>query len=137
MEPTADEERLYREWVTTRPAVVRAIAERVDPWSVYRLTATGPRVRVVSIAESGTVTVDVDGTLNAVAFARQVFGIDPQDLVPADLPAPEEPLGEALSPAQVAEYRDELRLAVRPDLWERLDDGRIVWRDPQRSGPSS
>jgi hypothetical protein len=42
-EPTAKEEAEWKEWVASRPAAVRAIAERFDPWTLYRMKSSGFR----------------------------------------------------------------------------------------------
>ena len=92
--PTAAQECEWREWVAGRPESVREIAERFDPWALYRMHSTGQRVQLVSIFEDGTVSVAVFGEFNLVAFERRVFGIDPNDLEECDLPGPDELCGE-------------------------------------------
>ena len=52
------------------------------------------RCTIYSYHENGTVTVTVNGQYNAVAFARNVFGIDPESLTECDLPGDQEVLGE-------------------------------------------
>jgi hypothetical protein len=58
MEPTAEQEASWNEWVAERPDVVRKIAERLNPWELYRLKTTGQRITLYSVSEDGTVTVD-------------------------------------------------------------------------------
>jgi len=125
-EPTEAQERAWREFKDRLPPTPRAVAERIEPWSLYRLKSTGHRVTVASIFENGMVSVNVTGEFNLVGFARTVFGIDPDDLEPCDLPGPDEPLGEHLTPDEVGDNLDELRLLVRPDLWTRDDSGNVV-----------
>lgn len=100
VDPTPEQEAGYREWLAERPAHVRAVAERFDPWSLYRLKSSGHRVTVYSFGEEAggkvTLTVNVTGEFNVVSFARRVFGIDPDDLEPCELPAPDEPVGAVL-----------------------------------------
>ena len=93
-EPTPEQEAGWKEWVAERPPVVRAVAERFEPWSLYRLKTTGQRVTIHSFSEDGTMTVLVTGDFNLLTFSRSVFGINPDDLEPCDLPAPDEFLGD-------------------------------------------
>lgn len=130
VEPTPEQERKWKKWVEGRPENVRSVAERFDPWSLYRLKSTGQRVTVYSFGEekdgSVTLTVDITGEFNYIVFDRQVFGIDPNDLEPCDLPAADELLGTLLSPADVKDHIDALRVSVRPDLWKMGPDGKAV-----------
>lgn len=123
MEPTPEQEQGYREWVASRPDMVRAVAERFEPWSLYRMKPHGQRVTVVSFGEEEdgrvTLTVSVSGDFNLTMFDRQVFGVDPDDLEPCELPGEDVPVGAMMSPDQAWESMDELRLMVRPDLWTR------------------
>jgi len=96
VEPTQAQVEEWKAWVAERPEVVREIAERLEPWSLYRLKTTDQRVTLYSISEDGTVTVDVTGQFNPSLFERRVFGIDPDDLEPCELPTPGEPLGMEL-----------------------------------------
>lgn len=98
--PTKEEERLYREWVASRPEKVRIVVERFDPWSLYRMKSTGHRVTLVSFQEYKddeiTVMVDVCEEFNLVAFERRVFGIDPDDLELCEPPSSNEHTGVML-----------------------------------------
>lgn len=101
IEPTPEQEAGYRAWVAERPPLVRAVAERFDPWTLYRLTTTGHRVFMVGFSEPDddgpvTMVVAVSGLFNAVVMERTVYGIRPEDLVECDLPGPEEPVGSLL-----------------------------------------
>ncbi len=107
--PTAEQEQAWREWVETRPPVVRTIAERFDPWTLYRLNTTGQRVTLHSISEDGTVTVNVLGDFNFVVNERAVFGINPDHLEECDLPAPDEVLGSVLTDEEFEENIDLFR----------------------------
>lgn len=123
IEPTEEQERGYREWVASRPEHVRAVAERFEPWSLYRIGPNGHRVTLLSFGEekdgSVTLTVNVSAEFNMVMFERQVFGVKPEDLEPCDLPAADEILGAMIPTDQVDDHIDDLRLMVRPDLWTR------------------
>lgn len=98
-DPTDKNRSDWKAWVASRPAIVREIIDRhaFEPWKLYRMKSTGHRVTIAAFdePESGgvMVRVDVSGAFNLVAFERQVFGIDPDDLEECDLPAPDEPLG--------------------------------------------
>jgi hypothetical protein len=123
--PTSEQEEGWKEWVSERPAAVRAVAERFDPWSLYRLKSSGHRVSVYSFSEGPpvTLTVAVLADFNAVMFERQVFGILPDDLEPCELPAENEVVGALMSQEEVEENLDALRVTVRPDLWQMSEDG--------------
>lgn len=128
MEPSAKAKRAWRKWVDSRPPAVKALAERFDPWSLFLLKTTGQRVVVASYSEDGTVSVNVLAAFNAVLFERTVFGINPDDLEPCDLPAPDEALGALLSSGDVQNNIDLLRCAIRPDLFVMGADGKAVRR---------
>ncbi len=73
------------------------VAERFEPWGLYRLVPTGQRVTVVSFGThddgSITLTVNVSSEFNFATADRDVFGINPNDLVPCELPEPSERCG--------------------------------------------
>ena len=121
IEPSEEQLAGYRAWVASRPLNVRAVAERFEPWSLYRIKPDGHRVTVLSFDEhedgSVTLTVCVSAEFNVVMFERQVFGVKPDDLEPCDIPAPSEPTGAILSSEDVDENIDMLRVMGRPDLW--------------------
>ena len=98
-EPTEEQKSQRAKWVAERPDAVRAVAERFQPWKLYRMRSTGHRVTVHSYGEgengSVTLTVNVTGKYNLLAFERRVFGIDPDDLSECDLPGADEPVGSA------------------------------------------
>lgn len=131
VEPTAEQERLWAEWLASRPARVRTVADQFEPWSLYRMKSTGHRVTVCSFFEGDPVTlsVNVTGEFNAIAFERCVVGVDPSDLEPCELPDPDEALGAALTDQEVEENIDALRVAVRPDLWDVGPDGKARCKD--------
>lgn len=101
MEPNAAQEAAWAAWVAERPEPVRVVAERFEPWSLYRMKEMGHRVTIECFdePEEGPVTVKVrvSGDFNLIAFERVVFGVDPDSLEPCDLPSPDEPLGVALT----------------------------------------
>jgi hypothetical protein len=126
IEPTETQQAGWRQWVAERPHAVRVIAERFDPWTLYRLKTTDQRVTLLSISENGTVSVAVSGEFNFVTHERRVFGINPDDLEPCDLPASDTRVGTLLTHDEVEEHIDALRVIVRPDLWELNADGKAV-----------
>ena len=105
---TSEEERAYRNWVASRPENVRAVAERFDPWCLYRMKSTGHRVTLYSFSESEdgkiTLTVDVLGDYNLLIFERRVFGIDPDDLELCEPPNPNELIGVTMDEDQAREF---------------------------------
>jgi hypothetical protein len=60
-QPTTEEEAAWKKKVASGPAIVRAVGERLDPWSLYRMKSTGDRVTLRGISVDGTVHVDVTG----------------------------------------------------------------------------
>jgi len=106
-EPTEEQRAGWAEWVAERPEAVRLVAEKFNPWALYRLKTSNHRVTLVSFDEPKdgspvTLRVNVTGEFNRVAFERCVFGIKPEDLEECDLPGPDELLGsQGLLPEQV------------------------------------
>ena len=106
IEPTAAQKAAWREWVASRPESIRVVAERYDPWTLYRLKTTNQRVFLEAFSEPGadgkvTCRVGVSGMFNMVTFERSVFGIDPDDLEECDLPSTDEPVGSLDLPIEV------------------------------------
>lgn len=129
-EPTPEQLAGWREWVASRPDSVRTVAERLDPWSLYRMKSTGDRVTIASFYEDGTVKVNITGEFNSgLLFDHSVFGIEPDDLEPCALPSPSETGGTLMTPDDVRENIDALRATIRPDLLVLDDHGKAVRRD--------
>jgi hypothetical protein len=122
--PTVEEEKCWQDWISGRPAAMREILHRIDPWTLYRLKPTGQRVTFRSVFEDGTLSVYVSAEFNALAFERSVFGIKLDDLEECDLPEAREPVGALLTDQEVGENIDLLRVTIRPDLWEMGPDGK-------------
>lgn len=125
-EPTEEQISGYNEWVESRPEIIKKVARKLVPWELYQYG--DHKVVVYSFHEDGTITVVVSGEYNKVLFGRRVFGVNPDELVPCELPGPDEPVGSALTPEEVEENMDVLRVAIRPDLWE-LKNGEAVRKD--------
>jgi hypothetical protein len=124
-EPTPERIGEYSAWLADRPDNVRAVAARFRPWELFRL---GPhRVFVRSFHEepdgSVSLAVIVSGKFNRVVIERQVFGIDPAELTPCELPGPDEPVGAMLTdPADIDVYIAALK-AAHPDHCDDPDCG--------------
>lgn len=97
---TKEQKRLWKEWVASRPAVIKELCLKFPPDRLYLLKSSNHRVILYSYAENNTLTVDVLGKYNLVFFERRVFGIPPEDLEECDLPLPGEPLGAQLTGEQ-------------------------------------
>lgn len=121
--PTPEERAEFEAWLAERPPAVRAVAERLVPWELYRLKTTDQRVTLHSYDEpllkdgspdpDGKVTVKVivGGKYNFVTMERLVFGIDPDDLEPCSLPPKEEPVGVVYTdPDEVEAFVDRVRV---------------------------
>lgn len=127
VEPTKKQIAAWTKWVAKLPPIPRAVAERFEPWSLYLLKPTGQRVFVLSYADEGTVTVAVSGRFNLTTFEREVFGINPDDLEPCDLPQSGEPVGSLMNIGDLSDAElDDLRATIRPDLFIGDDNGVVV-----------
>jgi hypothetical protein len=80
----------WQEWLESRPAKIREVAEKYPPWILYRIKGGSTCGIIASYGEqedgSVTVTVDVTGEFNLVIMDRSVFGIKPSDLEECDIP---------------------------------------------------
>ena len=108
-QPTAKNEREWKKWVLERPACIReAVAKyKLDPWTLYRMPS-GHRVYLLSLSDPDATKnqqvrcrVGVSGEFNVVTFERDVFGVDPAELVECDLPKPDEQVGSLDLPIDV------------------------------------
>jgi hypothetical protein len=87
-EVTDDMHAAWQEWLDERPPHVRVVAEKFNPWDMYRLTTTGQRVRILGFHETEGDDVGVyiyaeHESLGPIS-GRNVFGIDPTTLVAWD-----------------------------------------------------
>lgn len=130
VDPSEAEIAEFAEWLKDRPAIIQELAARLDPWSLYLLKTTGQRVTLVAYAEDGTVRVDVAACVNpGLLFERTVFGVNPDNLEPCDIPEDAGDHEPILSAAEAEENVDVLRVLMRPDLFVMADDGTAVRRN--------
>jgi len=107
------DQKAWKKWVESRPPLVLALCKKFPPNRLYKMTDSGHRVTIRSYSEDGTLTVNVTGEFNRVAFNRQVFGVQPKDLEECELPGDNELLGTILTdPNEVNEYID----SIRPEI---------------------
>ncbi len=108
--PTAEQRASWAAWLAQLPEHVRAVAAKLNPWTLYRLKSSGHRVVLHSLGDDDAdsskpilLTVNVLGKFNFVSFERRVTGVVPEDLEECELPAPGEKLGSLdLDPLAVA-----------------------------------
>lgn len=133
--PEQEHRDAWSEWLAERPENVRTVAERFDPWTMYRLTTTGQRCQVIGFHETSdeatpvTVYIYAEHETLGPMSGVQVFGIDPATLVPWDgserakwvveeIPAPEHRDGGDYISAGVSYRIDE----PEPEGgWKRLE----------------
>jgi len=87
-EPTAEERLAEEEWFSAQPDDIRTIAEKFPPLTLYRLKTTGQCVtphRITKDDEGNiTFTVAVTDRYHQRMFEVQLYGINPDDLVPLE-----------------------------------------------------
>ena len=122
-EPDAAKHAAWKAWLAERPPHVRAVAERFNPWTLYKLTTTGQRCSIIGFHEvdvekakqpspsgCGVAAVPVTAYIHAehpvlgAISARNVFGIDPDELVEWTQ-ADETDAGEHVMPSDFGEER--------------------------------
>lgn len=95
-DPSEDELDSWCIWLNSRPPKVRAVAEGLPPWNLYRLSTTGHRVELYSVDQQSD-GVDVRLTVVVlrkwnpnfkppITVERRVFGIKPEELEVCDPP---------------------------------------------------
>ena len=112
--PSTDDQRVWEEWLASRPAHVRQVAEQFPPWELFLLKSSGHRVVPHSFQENKetkavTMTLDVLGEFNVLFYERRVFGVKPEDLEPCALPADDEPHGVVLTPDEAVAHINKMR----------------------------
>ena len=103
-EPTPQQVKGWKKWAAKRPPVIKALAERFDPWTLYRMGED--RVFVRGFSDDGTLTVAVTRHFNLVLFDRDVFGVPPDKLTECDLPGEDEPLGALIDKPTQEDIRE-------------------------------
>lgn len=103
----------WDEWVAARPESIRRMCHAYPPNLLYRMGDSRHRCTIYSYHENGKVTVSVTGQYNAVAFARNVFGIDPESLVECDLPGDDEVLGEVCTQTEAVDLMAFIKQQMR------------------------
>jgi len=78
----------WEEWLKDRPYIIKELAKRFPPNELFLLKTTGQRVYLMAYSEDNTVTVAITGDFNKCLFDKSVFGINPDDLEPCDIPDP-------------------------------------------------
>lgn len=116
-------EKIWQDWLESRPPEIRAVAEKYPPYLLFKLKSTGRRVTVESYGEKEgggvSLTVLVTGEFNQVIIDTSVFGIDPDDLEECDLP--EGPVGTVLTEEEDVEA---FVVAVREGMKLKQQDGK-------------
>lgn len=85
-----------REWVKSRPTVIKELFMRLPPDRLYTYGKIRKRVYIVAYNENGTVTVCISPVFNKAIFAGFLLGeynvvcVKPDDIVECDLTAAEE-----------------------------------------------
>ncbi|MGE0652020.1 MAG: hypothetical protein AB7P12_09745 [Alphaproteobacteria bacterium] len=137
IEPTPELRADWKEWAKGRPTIVQENARKYPWWELFLLKTTGQRVSCMAYAEDGTVRVLIQPQFNSMlVHPREVFGIDPNDLEPCDIPDP----ATIINPTFEAESIDEMRVRVRPDLWRMTESGIAEWTgegEPPPTPPGS
>lgn len=85
-DPSDEQRAAYVEWLAQRPDHIRWIARNFDPWTMYRLKATGQRVQLLGFDEmqDGRVTLRIYAERAELPGITgvQVFGINPDEIEP-------------------------------------------------------
>lgn len=108
-EPTEENLASFKEWIATRPEHIRPVVARFPPWGLFKMRDTGQRVTVYCVSEHKdggiSLVVDVTGQFNFLLMERRVFGIDPDNLEPCDLPKKDELIGSLEIPLEMLTKR--------------------------------
>jgi hypothetical protein len=90
IDPTEENKAAWAQWLDERPPFVRAVAERFNPWTMYKLLGTGQRAQIIGFHSDGdddprqrvTAYIYVEHPVLGPLSGRKVFGIDPEELAP-------------------------------------------------------
>jgi hypothetical protein len=96
VEPNQQDLIEWEEWKATRPKLVKEIADKLDPWTLYQMKDTRQYVSLIAIAEDGTIRVQIPAKYNMLQFVDlEVFGINPDNLAACtELPTEQSPIEE-------------------------------------------
>lgn len=82
--PTPEEEAQWRDWVAALPDGTREIAERFDPWTLYRRKSSGETCIIEAFDDGPPVTMTIDLMRPSADGEHLVLGwvkgVDPEDL---------------------------------------------------------
>lgn len=97
MEPTPEQQKSWDDWKAAQPPHVQEMANRFDPWTLFRLK-NGPRVYVMGYdvdkeTQAVSLIVDIDARFNCVVLEHLLSGVPPEDLTECELPGPDERVG--------------------------------------------
>jgi len=113
-EMTKEEKVEYQTWVESMPDDIQKMIRKYPPDRLYALKPSLQRVTIASYVEDGSVTVTVSGKFNLIAFDRNVFGVNPKDLIECDLPKENEALGTILTDQDdIDSFVDQVREAQK------------------------
>ncbi len=90
---TPEEVAHWGQWLSGRPKLILDMALLYPVNALLRIKASRHYCQPYSYFEDGTITVSVTCNFQCVAFDRTVFGLKPEDLEPAELPAHGTPVG--------------------------------------------
>jgi len=78
---TEAQQQVWDEWVKTRPECIQKMCASHPADNIYQMKSTKQIVTMISYSEDGTVKVEITNKyVNQVAFDREVFGVDINDL---------------------------------------------------------
>lgn len=115
----------YEKWADELPKAARESALSHPADKIYRMSSTGHRVRIMSYADDGSVTVAVTKELNLLRMERAVFGISVSQLTECDPPDENEQVGVRLDEEEQLKLINNLRLGHGLPPAATLDELRI------------
>lgn len=86
VQPSTQDITDWQAWVAKLPPTARAVAEQLDPWTLYLLSSSNQYVVLQGINEDGTISVGVLPAFNLLVIVPYiVFGVTLEML--SDVPA--------------------------------------------------
>lgn len=92
-EPTLSQVAAWVLQVRSMTAAARAVWERVDPWTLYRIKPNGFRVLIGEVSDDGAIKVNLSPDYNFLIGDAWISGVKVDELEECDLPAPDELVG--------------------------------------------